>query len=320
MPPALLAALGCGFTSAVLYLAVLTGSWGGMVLVYLAPLPLFVAGLGFGTAAMALASGVAVIAVTVIAGSLVLGGTFALLSVAPVLLLVRQGLLSRSRPDETLEWYPPGLLLVALTGLGGAIVLVVVLVGMAFGGEDGLRGLIQGVLVESLTALFPGKELAAIDPSGLAAANLVATALPGIVVVSWLGGIMVNGLLAQGVVARFERLIRPPLRMVDLELPGWAPLVLAVTLGGAFGLGGQAGFALVNLAIVLAVPFFFAGLAVVHAFAGTRRSKTAILSVFYLVLTFLAWPVIAVIGLGIIEQWAGLRRQFLAAPPDRGEA
>ena len=94
---------------------------------------------------------------------------------------------------------------------------------------------------------------------------------------------------------------------------------MRLTVLGAVALEGEIGFLLVNLAIVQALPFFFSGLAVVHAYAARRAAKVAFLVVFYLVLSFLAWPVVAVIGLGIIEQWAGLRGR-IAATADRGEA
>jgi uncharacterized protein YybS (DUF2232 family) len=103
-----------------------------------------------------------------------------------------------------------------------------------------------------------------------------------------------------------------------VDLPGWTPLVLALTLAGAVLLDGQARYLAINLSIVLVVPFLFAGLAVVHAFAAGRSSRATILVVFYILVTVVAWLVLAVIGLGIIDQWAGLRRRFGAGSSDRG--
>ena len=72
-----------------------------------------------------------------------------------------------------------------------------------------------------------------------------------------------------------------------------------------------------NAAIVLLVPFFFAGLAVVHAFAGGRQARTLLLMVFYFFLLVSGWPIAMVVGLGVIEQWAGLRRRFSRTGPDQ---
>ena len=57
MSPALLAAITGGGFAAAMYLTVLTGITGGMVLVYFAPLPLFLAGLAFGPYPGMVASG-----------------------------------------------------------------------------------------------------------------------------------------------------------------------------------------------------------------------------------------------------------------------
>lgn len=320
MPPALLAAITGGASAAAMYLSVLTGSPGGMIMVYLAPLPLFLAGLAFGPRAAAMASGLAVLLVFGIGGGVVLPLTFLVFSVLPVLVVGRQALLSRQRPDGGVQWYPPGLLLLTLAGLGVAAVLAAAVLAQLFGAEGGLKTVVRDLLVGNLTELFATTGAPAAPNPGPEVAETIAQVFPGVVAVSWLMMVVTNGLLAQALLARFNRLMRPMLRMTELELPGWTPLVLSVTALGAVALEGEIGFLLVNLAIVQALPFFFSGLAVVHAFAARRASKVAILVGFYLVLSFLAWPVVAVIGLGIIEQWAGLRGRFAAATADRGEA
>ncbi len=323
MPPALLAALAGGATAAAMYLTLLTGSTGGMVMVYLAPLPLFLAGLAFGPKTAAIAGGMAVVLVFGIGGGIVLPLTFLVFSVVPVLMVGRQALLSRRRQDGGVEWYPPGLLLLSLAGLGVAAVLAATVLALVFGGDGGLRVVVRDLLAGNLAQLLaiPGDPAAADRGPEVAAAiaTTIAQVFPGVVAVSWLLMVVTNGLLAQALLVRFNRLMRPMLRMTELELPGWMPLALAVTLLGAMLLEGEIGFLAVNLAIVLALPFFFSGLAVVHAYAARRAAKVAFLVVFYLVLSFLAWPVVAVIGLGIIEQWAGLRGR-IAATADRGEA
>ena len=80
---------------------------------------------------------------------------------------------------------------------------------------------------------------------------------------------------------------------------------------------GQLAYLALNVVIVLLVPFFFAGLAVVHAFASGRQARTLLLVVFYFFLLVSGWPIALVIGLGVIEQWAGLRRRFARTGPDQ---
>src|SRR4051812_35196349 len=85
---------GAGVLSALLFLAVGVGTPGSLILGYLAPLPLFAMGLGAGLISAATAGATATALVGAIAGEIP-AGTFAVLLVAPVVVLVRQALLSR---------------------------------------------------------------------------------------------------------------------------------------------------------------------------------------------------------------------------------
>jgi len=95
---ALGAGAALGALSAALYLAVLTGSPGALILAYLAQLPLFAAGLWLGVASAAAAAVTASAALLAAAG-LLAAASFAGLYAAPVVLLVRQALLARYEPE-----------------------------------------------------------------------------------------------------------------------------------------------------------------------------------------------------------------------------
>jgi len=134
-PAAAAVSVGCGAAAAALYLAVMLGSPGGLILVYLTQLPLFAAGLwlGFGAAAVA---GITAMLALLAASDAIAAALFAGLNVVPVVILVRQALLARRQDDGTLQWYPPGLLAawltgMALAGIGAAVV--------ALGGPANLR-------------------------------------------------------------------------------------------------------------------------------------------------------------------------------------
>src|SRR4051812_46127616 len=108
------AAVACGGAAGVLYLAVMLGTPGALILVYMTQLPLFLAGLWLGaeTAAFAGLTG----SMVLLAASDLLGAAlFAMLNAVPVVLLVRQALLARRHADGTLVWYPSGLLTAWLT-------------------------------------------------------------------------------------------------------------------------------------------------------------------------------------------------------------
>src|SRR5437879_13091661 len=87
-------AIACGSGSACLYLAATLGTPGGLVLVYLTQLPLFVAGLWLGTGAAMLA-GLTGALVLVAASDVLAYAIFAAVNALPVAVLVRQALLAR---------------------------------------------------------------------------------------------------------------------------------------------------------------------------------------------------------------------------------
>ena len=290
----------CGVAAAMLYLAVALGSTGAAILVSLAQLPLFAAGLwlGLGGAAIACASALAaVFAAAELSDALL----FAALNAAPVVLLTREALLARHNAEGGLDWYPPGALTawlagLALLGLGVAIV--------AFGGPHGLQSMIRGELDPALAALSeaPAAERTAI-------ARLIASVVPGITAASWMVMTITNAVLAQGVLARFGANWRPSPDIAEIALPFWLPLA-AATAAAATLFGADARFVGVNMLIALSVPFCLGGLALFHA-AARRYARPAVpLTIFYVLAGLFGWPFLVAALMGLIDASLGLRRRF----------
>lgn len=126
--------------------------------------------------------------------------------------------------------------------------------------------------------------------------------------------VVVNGALAQGALVRFGHNRRPTPRVSDIELPRWAlgPVAAGPALA-ILGDGVPAHFGS-NLSPVLCLPFFFVGLAVVHAYARRRPLRWVILVGTYAAIMVFGWPAAALVVLGFVEQWAGIRRR-LGEPP-----
>ncbi|MGA8551824.1 MAG: DUF2232 domain-containing protein [Stellaceae bacterium] len=292
---ALLGALGAG-----LYLTVLTGSPGAMILVYLAQLPLFAAGLWLGVGAAAMAA-LTASAVLLAAGGVIAAALFAGLYAAPVVLLVRQALLARSGPEGALEWYPPGLLTAWLTGLGLAAFAVAL---VALGGPHGVEALLR----QSLTPVID----AVVDESAAgrsALADGLARIIPGIVAASWMVMTASAALLAQGLLARFGMSWRPTPDLARLTLPIWIPLLFGIA-AAAMAVGGAVQFVGISVLIVLAIPFCLAGLAVLHTLARRLRRPQIALVTFYVLAGLFGWPLLVVAVLGLIDALFGLRRRF----------
>lgn len=307
----LAAAIGVGVVSAMFYLSVLFGGVGALILGYLAPLPLFLAGLWLGSTAAIIAGAAGTVAVLAVSSSLLVALAYLVTGAFPVILVVRQALLARTAASGSIEWYPPGRLLMGLVGMGLAALLGAAV--LTLDQPGGLEGAVRETLARMADQIFATQGQQAPDPQDF----WMAEVLPGLAVISWLTMTIVNAALAQGALMRFNRNRRPPMRLVDLELPAWlAPAFLGAVLVGAAA-PDPVSFLAVNTALVLALPFAFVGLSVVHAAARGRSAKVPVLIGFYMFLFLFGWPIVLMVGLGMIEQWIGLRRRFRTAGPDQ---
>jgi predicted membrane protein DUF2232 len=307
MPRQAAIAVGCGVVAALFYLSVLTGSRGAVILVYLAQFPLFLAGLSMGAGAGAIAAGAGAAVTLVLAGAL---STlfFVVVDALPAALLAQRALLWRADEAGRLWYYPPGRLAMWLSGLG---VSVIVAAALWFADSP-------GALPEAVQS-FVGRSFGAMFEIGEDAQRRIADWFPGFAALSWLMMVALNGVLAQGVLARFRRSRRPSPDIAELELPRWAPAALAASVLLAVAAPGALGYVGANAAPVLALPFLFAGLAVVHALMRRFAARGPMLTAFYVVLIVFGWPIPLIAALGFLEQWAGLRRRFAMPATGRGD-
>jgi hypothetical protein len=306
MSKAILTAAGAGVLAALAFLSLpLTGALGAVIFMYLAPLPLFMAGLGLGLPAAVLAGLAGTLATALLSGGLVAALLFVLVYALPVVVFTRHALLARRGDDGRPEWYPPGWLLLWLTGY--AVSGVLIAVAMLAGTEGGAQGAMERAFADALAAMPPALA------SGWQGGDMTGLArlAPGMVAASWLLMMVINAALAQGAVAQFGHALRPGVRMADIELPEWAALAFVGATLAAAAIGGTVGLIAVSAAMVLGLTFVFAGLAVVHAVLRGRPAKPIVLALVY-VSFLLSWPVLFVAGLGIVEQWTGWRRRALA--------
>lgn len=294
-------AVAGGALSAILYLIVALGSPGAFILAYLAQLPLFLVGLSLGLAPAAIASATGTL-VVLAATSLTSAALYVVLTAGAAALVVRQALLNRPGAQGGVEWYPAGLLIAWLT-LAGLVLLGIAAL-YALQAEGGLQGLVRERLTAVFNALAPGQE-AEVAP----AADLIARVLPGVTIVSWIVMLVVNAALAQGLLVRLGRALRPSPVLAEIWLPRWPAYALIAAIACAL-LPGEPGMLGQNAAIILAVPFLFLGLGVCHALAGRASARLLLLFLLYMILVLFGWPVLIVAAIGFIEQWVGLRRRF----------
>ncbi|MBM3564866.1 MAG: DUF2232 domain-containing protein [Alphaproteobacteria bacterium] len=307
----ILFAVVAGAASAVAALSFLVGAPGAMMLIYVGPLPLILAGLSLGLkpALIAALTGVTTSGVAT-------GGNGALLYAAghalPAILIIGLALQRRADPESEGRWYPHGHI-VAWLALLAAFALAAAALTLSDG--DGFRAAVTAHIEKGLGLLMPQLESTDLDRIG----RMMSGLFPGWIAASWVAMAVVNAVIAEVILTRSDRAIRPkPAWGADMTLPDWLSWALVgaaiLALFGALIGAGDVGYMGRNLALVLALPYFLLGLAVVHGLAYRTQQPRAILVGFYAILIVSSWALLAVAAIGVLENWIGLRDRLPGGP------
>jgi len=290
-------ALAAGLLSAILFLSLVKGVAMGIVLSYVAPMPLMMAGLGLGMGISALAGVIGALAVAAVVGSFSIL-PFAIVAVLPALVVSKRALLWRTAEEGTTQWYPPGMILAWLTATGLALLLSGAV--LVSGHPEGIRAWVAEAISHTLTLMA-----AEVPAEARAQAVKWWTPLfPAMICGSWLMMAVVNATGAQGLLVRLSKAIRPSPAYGELSLPDWLALILAVSGLAALVGQGDAGYVAANVAVLALIPFALLGMTSVHRWAATRPNARLFLAAAYglLFLAFL-WAALAVAGLGLVRFW-----------------
>jgi hypothetical protein len=317
MTPALLGiAAISGLASAVLTLALAAGSTAAMVLFLFSPLPLLLAGLGWGHRAAGLGA---------LAGTAIIGAAagwagargYALAAGLPSWGLSFASLYVHPRRDEpsTKNWTDPGILVLCAAAFGALLVVATIpFIGTTL---DTYRGALSKGLegfLRTETGAPNGAPL--VLPGGQPGDDVVSfftVLLPPFGAASWMMVLLFDLWIAARVARASDRLPRPWPAIPALTLPIHVLPALAVGVGLCFAPGlarvvGQV------LTAVLVVAFAILGLAVIHAGTRGSRGRVLVLIGVYLMLFIQAWTGLLLALLGLVEQTVGLRHRL--APPD----
>ncbi len=312
-------ALGAGVISAAASMAFLIGLPGAFFFAYLAPLPLFLAGFAMGRKAANIATGSGLIAAGFIAG-FPGAGLFGAIHALPAWFTVRLALTRAPGAGKEGEngdggWYPGGWILCWLSVMGAVALLTLAVSG--FGGEAGMGEMVSLYLERILGSMMP--DVPDDVRRGMAAG--LSPLFPGLVGVSWAMMTVLNGIAALALLRRRGIVPRPVPALKNLVLPQWASWLWVAAIGaalvGAFLDVGDMEYLGRNLGVIMSVPFFFAGLGVAHGIIGRMPYAGFSYAVFYLVLLLFGWLVMVVAGVGLIDQWFGLRDRMSAAGRNR---
>jgi hypothetical protein len=306
--------IGAGLVSALLFTVVITGSPLALLLSYVAPLPVFIAALGWNHRAglVAAAFGTAAVAVVL---KVPLGIAFAVGAALPAWWIAYLVLLARNDGAGVSEWYPLGRLLVwiaaiaALVTVGGALAISTDFETYRNVMTRGLQLVLSGG-----DGIGPAMRL----PSGVDVADLasrLAFMVPIAAGASFVPMIVANLWLAAKAVQVSGRLPRPWPFIPATRLPAKAVAALGAGLALSFA-GGFVGLAGGAITGALVAAFGLTGLAAIHDLSRDRPWRMPTLFAIYLALLIMLITVFPFLALlGIADALIDLRRRRPPAPP-----
>lgn len=305
--------IGAGLVSALLFSVVITGSPLAALLYSAAPLPIFIASLGWNHRSGLFATLAGAIAVAVVLAPS--GGiAFALIIGLPAWWIAYLALLARGDAQGAVEWYPLGNLLLwiaataALATVGSALVMTT--------DYETYRAVIARMIENLLNEMVRGKLIAL--PAGVQMQELaqgLAPAVPLGIGASFVTTIAANLWLAARTVKMSDRLPRPWPFIPSASLPRQA-LLLLVASAVIASLGGFIGVAATALVGALLAAFMFSGLCLLHDLSRGRPWRLPMLISIYvalIVMQAVLTPLLALVGL--IDTLLGLRRRAALPPP-----
>jgi hypothetical protein len=300
--------IGAGAAAALLFVSVTSGSWLSIILFYLAPLPIMIAGIGWSHWAALTAALTAALALGLVFGPVFF---FAFLAGAgiPAWWLGYLAMLARPAAaganggsPAVLEWYPPGRLVVWAAVLA-ALIVVVAIPNFGTDAESFRAGLHQALsrMLRIETGAPAGTPLTV--PGVSNAERLIDFMVAAIPAAAAVLATITNtfNLWLSARIVKFSGLLKRPWpQLPAMTFPPLAAAALAIAMGLSF-LGGLIGIVAGVLSASLLMAFGVLGLAVLHAITQGINSRGFLLGGVYASVIVFGWPVLVLCLLGLIE-------------------
>jgi hypothetical protein len=320
MPPFLLVGLAAGIASALLFASASAGGLAGrMLLFFLAPLPTYLAGLGWGAVAAGIAAVISALGAATFLGAKT-GAVYLLGHGLPAVVLCYLALLNRpvatsgdpSEPD--VEWYPPGRILSAATLMAGALALLTVL--LIATDLDTLRQMMREFLDKVILKQMPSLGSGQLGEAELAMlTELMVYALPAGSASLWLSGFLLNIWLAGRITQFSGRLPRPWPDLAAARFPPRFGLGLALAVTASVLLSGYPGLVAWSFVGAYFLAYTLMGLAIVHYATRGLVARPLILWAVYAALLMLnTWAAMPIALLAVLEPVLPWRRPPEGAP------
>lgn len=305
----ILIAIAAGLASALMFASIVSGALISIVLFYLAPMPLMVAALGWGSATALIGGIVAALGLGTIFGFPYMAA-FALTIALPAWWLGYLTLLARPVSNDpqlanlapVLDWYPTGRIL-AWTAAFATLTTISALLTLGSDAETINAAMRRGLLrIIGRGAVTPSGESERVVDA------LVAVA-PGAATIIAMMTLTLNLWLAAKITTTSGRLNRPwpDLRTTTLPKMVLGALLVAVLLcftGGLVAMAAQ----IVTAALLMA--YAITGFAVLHTVTQAFSGRAFVLGAAYAGTLFIGWPLIGMIGLGLADAVLGIRQAY----------
>jgi Predicted membrane protein (DUF2232) len=286
--------VAAGLAAALLSVGSVVQTSLSFILFFIAPLPVMVAGLGWGPAAALAAVATAFLAVAGFAT--ILPALIVTLTIAiPAAIMAYFASLAQSGGKGKLDWFPlSGIIFRGVLAIAAGFIVS----GFLIGFTPEFAKTFADELLKQFAAANPQMVLP--DDAKARLASNLATLIPYVQPASWLLIMLLNFYFALHLSRMSGQLKRPrdywpgALRLPKIALPVSAAAFALSFLGGAFG----------AIAAVLAGAFLMAfsvvGLAVFHQFAASRSWRTPGLWLTYIALAFLGFLILPFLFAGLI--------------------
>jgi hypothetical protein len=303
----ILIGLAAGSASALMFASVVSRTLISALLMYLASMPLMVAGIGWGPLSATIGGIMAALGVAAIFG-FYHGIAYALIVALPAWWLSHLAMLGRPAgegPDPAaLEWYPVGRLLLWIAGFA-ALITILTLMSVS---ADPL--VIAAAMKRSVMRVLAMHRLQA-DESVIDTAAAMA---PALIATGPLVMLTINLWLASRITATSGRLKRPWPDLKATALPPMTLVVLCVAVAFAFTGGLFALIAKISVGALLSA-YMLTGFAVVHTLTLAMKNRALWLTCIYAITILFVWPLLSMVALGLADSLFGFRDRFLRTRP-----
>jgi hypothetical protein len=315
-----LIALAAGCASALMFASVISGALISLLLFYLAPLPLMVAAMGWGSAGAAIggiAAGAGLGAIFGIPYSI----AFVITIAVPAWWLGHLALLGRAVTSggaaagngtaaiaPAIEWYPVGRILI-WTASFAVLTTVATLLTL---GTDATA--ISGALRQSLLRMVGPQDPASAGGDIEQVIDALTTIAPAAAAIVAILTLTLNLWLAAKITATSGRLHRPWPDLKAAALPSMALAALSLAVALCFTGGLPAMIAQIASAALL-TAYALVGFAALHTLTLGIKYRALVLGCTYAVVLVPVYPILVIAGLGLADAIFGLRQRYLRSRP-----